>query len=48
MLGEAIAAVLVGMAGLLLVLQPLFRPSGQQSANRTSRWIRKRRREAWR
>jgi hypothetical protein len=29
MLGEAIAAVLVGMAGLLLVLQPLFRPSGR-------------------
>jgi hypothetical protein len=27
MLGEAIAAVLVGMAGLLLVLHPLFRPS---------------------
>ncbi len=29
MLGEAIAAVLVGMAGLLLVLLPLFRPSGR-------------------
>jgi len=27
MLGEAIAAVLVGMAGLLLVLHPLLRPS---------------------
>jgi hypothetical protein len=27
MLVEAIAAVLVGMAGLLLVFQPLFRPS---------------------
>src|SRR3954468_18931871 len=27
MLGEAIAAMLVGMAGLLLVFQPLFRPS---------------------
>ena len=27
MLGEAIAAVLVGMAGLMLVLVPLFRPS---------------------
>ena len=29
MLGEAIAAVLVGMAGLLLVLLPLFRPSNR-------------------
>ncbi|MFL5461030.1 MAG: hypothetical protein ACJ8AY_10145 [Gemmatimonadales bacterium] len=29
MLVEAIAAVLVGMAGLLLVLLPLFRPSGR-------------------
>ena len=29
MLGEAIAAVLVGAAGLLLVLVPLFRPSSR-------------------
>jgi hypothetical protein len=29
MLWEAIAAVLVGMAGVVLVLQPLLRPSGR-------------------